>query len=147
MSKYTYPVLSIRVIDGDTVEATLDLGDGISAIRSLRIPNIDAPERSTVAGKAVALVVQAWADSAIRQGRLMADWFGRDKFGRGLGDLYFHPPMSAPTRAVVAVADERLSTYLLAHGLARPYTGDKKQPWSDAELATVETLARALIAQ
>ena len=42
--KYTYPAKIVRVIDGDTVEADLDLGFGIVKRDKLRLYGINAPE-------------------------------------------------------------------------------------------------------
>ena len=42
---YEYRASNIRVIDGDTVEADLDLGFGVTVRHILRLAGIDAPER------------------------------------------------------------------------------------------------------
>ncbi|MFA5160489.1 MAG: DUF1016 N-terminal domain-containing protein [Candidatus Omnitrophota bacterium] len=44
---YTYEAWVTRVLDGDTVEAVVDLGFGITTIQTLRLRGIDAPEIQT----------------------------------------------------------------------------------------------------
>lgn len=43
-NKYTYPITNIRVIDGDTIEADVDLGFRIRQRQVIRLAGIDAPE-------------------------------------------------------------------------------------------------------
>lgn len=61
MAPYNYNVLEYRVIDGDTVEAVLDLGFDIRKKISVRISGVNTPERrgsEKRAGIPVTLVVQ-----------------------------------------------------------------------------------------
>jgi len=41
---YKYPLLKARVIDGDTIEATLDLGFGITVTKMIQLAGIDVPD-------------------------------------------------------------------------------------------------------
>jgi micrococcal nuclease len=43
--RYEYKIEVLRVIDGDTVEARVDLGFHVSAVEKFRLVGIDAPER------------------------------------------------------------------------------------------------------
>lgn len=43
-SKFTYPISNIRIIDGDTIEADVDLGFRIRQRQVIRLAGIDAPE-------------------------------------------------------------------------------------------------------
>ena len=43
-SLYFYSISNIRVIDGDTIDADIDLGFSISIRRRVRLEGIDAPE-------------------------------------------------------------------------------------------------------
>ena len=43
-NKFTYPISAIRVIDGDTIEADVDLGFRIRQRQVIRLAGIDAPE-------------------------------------------------------------------------------------------------------
>lgn len=47
---WTYKVRGFRVIDGDTIDAELDLGFGVYMTQRLRFARINAPEMSTAAG-------------------------------------------------------------------------------------------------
>lgn len=42
-----YTILDYRVIDGDTIEATLELGLGIQYVSPIRLFGVDAPESRT----------------------------------------------------------------------------------------------------
>ncbi len=43
-NKFTYPITNIRIIDGDTIEADVDLGFRIRQRQIIRLAGIDAPE-------------------------------------------------------------------------------------------------------
>lgn len=134
--QFTYKVANYHVIDGDSVrcklilkELSIDLGFhfglNISATRdkvNCRIQSIDAPERNTDAGKAVAQVVFDW----LSQEKDL--WFVSeklDKYGRALG--YFTDR-----------ENDSLPDFLLDHGLARPYDGGKREEWTAQELWDIE---------
>ena len=53
-----------------------------------------------------------------------------DKYGRVLGDIM------AASRGVLS--SNTLSDYLLVNGLAKPYNGGMKVPWTEAELKVVD---------
>lgn len=48
---YEYQAKILRVVDGDTVEAEVDLGFHIKMNMSIRLAGINAPEMKTVEGK------------------------------------------------------------------------------------------------
>lgn len=62
--RFNYPILTYRVIDGDTVEAVCDLGWDATKKVAIRLQGINAPEtnRKTerAAGKLVELMVRYW---------------------------------------------------------------------------------------
>ncbi len=47
---YTYRAWVTRVLDGDTIEAVIDLGFGVRSVQTLRLRGIDAPELVTADG-------------------------------------------------------------------------------------------------
>jgi hypothetical protein len=51
--KYNFPLQEYTVIDGDTISVVLDMGWDVSINQSCRLLGIDAPEKSTAAGKAL----------------------------------------------------------------------------------------------
>lgn len=103
---YEYKVADYRVIDGDTVEVTLDLGFFIHHTVVVRILGINCPEKND----------ERWSTARVA----VAEWFGakqhvvlrtfRDrtgKYGRYLGDFIG--------------SDSTLAGMLLERGLAEPY--------------------------
>jgi micrococcal nuclease len=87
-SPYTYNANVIRVIDGDTVVATFDLGFDINITRKIRLLNIDAPERyghTRTAGDRsklhLARLIKGGDVVVVTQNR-------EDSFGRVLGEIY-----------------------------------------------------------
>jgi hypothetical protein len=131
---------SIRVIDGDTVEAMVagtDFFKNDYKLLSIRIYGIDTPEKNTVAGKLVKQVVIQKLGS-FKQPIVKYD--AEDKFsGRGVGDILDDYAIRSVTLLVSTVRPQvPLSKFLLDNGLARPYYGGKKKPWTDKELLEVE---------
>ena len=49
---YNYEATVLKIVDGDTVDVTIDLGFGIHTSQRIRLAGIDAPERFTNEGKA-----------------------------------------------------------------------------------------------
>jgi micrococcal nuclease len=91
--KFTYPISAIRVIDGDTIEADVDLGFRIRQRQIIRLAGIDAPElRSKDA--------EERKDAQFSKNsltRLLVEWkpsevvmhsTGLDKYGRSLARIY-----------------------------------------------------------
>ena len=84
---YEYRVLTSRVIDGDTVEARLDLGFGISINTNFRLRGINAPELRTDEGK----VAKAFLESLLARGPPTVKVFKPDKYGdRWIAELWFN---------------------------------------------------------
>lgn len=125
---FVYRVLSHEVIDGDTVRTELDLGFDLRITLLARIDGVDAPEKTTAAGKAVRDHVRQWCAS---QQSLIAVSIAKDKYaGRYLAELHgdFGP----------------LADHLLAEKLARHYDGSARKPWGEAELDAIEKRVAAL---
>jgi len=56
---YTYKARVLRVLDGDTIEAVIDLGFGITITQTLRLRGIDCPELVSKEGKEAKAFVEA----------------------------------------------------------------------------------------
>jgi micrococcal nuclease len=88
---YTYRVLRIdRVIDGDTVDVTLDLGFGIMLKQRLRVIGVNAPEMrsSDAKERELAQAAKAFAEQwLISNGQMVVTTYKDDKYGRILGDF------------------------------------------------------------
>lgn len=86
MSFFTYHAKPIRVIDGDTFEAEIDLGFGIRKVDKFRLAGIDTPE---IFGK---------GSSAEKQHGQAAKQFVESLFFRDAGgDLKFPVPLTIHT--------------------------------------------------
>lgn len=81
---WTVPAAVMRVIDGDTVRLTLDLGWHTFRVENCRIARINAPELNTPEGKAA----KAYAEERLPAGTAVT-FVSRelDKYGRPLGDV------------------------------------------------------------
>lgn len=131
------PVLSCRVIDGDSQEIVLDRGWGVQQTALTRIQYIDAPERHTEAGKLVTQVVVRWLQPLfVPKYRLRWLSLELDKYGRSLGDLADRNNTAVP-----------LSIYLLSRNLVREYTGEARGPWTPQELQDITDRCRAILAE
>ena len=92
---YQYKISNIiRVIDGDTVEATLDLGFNIHLKQTIRLTNIDAPSIRTLDEevKKYGLRAKEKLEEYLKTGdRIIVATQNpnkTEKFGRVLGELY-----------------------------------------------------------
>jgi micrococcal nuclease len=120
---YTYNAKLIRVVDGDTVIAMVDLGFNTWKQTNIRFYGIDAYESRTrdleekeKGLKAKQLVIDVLEKS---NGEFILKSMGLDKYGRSLG--------------ILKVPDEEaeygstdLNQYLVNEGLAVPYYGGKR---------------------
>ena len=78
-------IVEHRVIDGDTIEATLDLGFGLQYITPVRLIGVSAPERNTPEGK----VSKKKLEEFMQADRLVCQSSAkRGSFGRVLGRIY-----------------------------------------------------------
>jgi micrococcal nuclease len=112
---YEYRAQLIRVIDGDTLEASIDLGFDTWVKKTLRLKGIDAPETRTKDDNEKARGLQAKAfllDIMHRcDGQFIVHSLELDKFGRVLADLFIDGHM------------ESVNFMLLNAGLAVEYQG------------------------
>jgi micrococcal nuclease len=126
---YIYRAQVTRVVDGDTVDADIDLGFNEFKRDRIRLIGIDTPESRTrnrdekrlgLAAKArlKELVAAAPLIKGKKQIFLQTSKDGKGKFGRILGTLWIN--------------DEDVCAVLIREGHARPYQGGKKNelgPW------------------
>lgn len=119
---YNFPIL--RVIDGDTIEFKADfLPAPLDKKLSLRIYGVDTPEKSSRAhcelerglGEEATKFTKNLVEKSKSKKIILKSW---DKYGgRVDGDIILD--------------GKSLRTSLLEKGFARPYYGDKKQPWCE----------------
>lgn len=82
---YEYRCTLVRVVDGDTVRLTLDLGFYLQREdQPYRLLRINAPELNTLEGKAA----KAWLETYLTGKTLTVMTQKSDSFGRFLAELY-----------------------------------------------------------
>jgi endonuclease YncB( thermonuclease family) len=115
-----YKAELVRVVDGDTIDVTIELWPGLTRKARIRLEGVNAPETRTklqcekTAGIAATEFTQAFVES----GAITVDGVRNGKFaGRVLGHVF--------------VDGNSLADVLLATGHARVYSGGKRKPWCD----------------
>ena len=133
---YVYKCKVTRVVDGDTVDADIDLGFNLVHRDRIRMVGIDTPESRTrnKVEKALGLASKARLKALIssaeslggKRGKkniyLQTSKDGKGKFGRILGTIW--------------VNGENVNDILIAENHARPYFGggkDELGPWTKKE--------------
>ena len=125
-SCYNFRVTKInRVVDGDTIDVTIDLGFDLYKKERVRIAGVDTPEKRTrdLEEKALGLDATAWMKEKL-EGAIKGDdeltirtelKGGVGKYGRLLGWLY------------VGDNDFSLNEQMITEGYAWEYDGGTKQ--------------------
>jgi len=111
--RYRYKAKVYRVVDGDTVDARIDLGFGVSVDRRLRLLRVDTPEMrgGSAESKRVAKAARAHLVGVLVGGEVEVQSSGSDSFGRCLSEVWYRE-----ASRWVNLGDE-----LLDEGLAEPY--------------------------
>ena len=125
-SCYNFRVVSIdKVVDGDTIDVTIDLGFDLSKKERVRVAGVDTPEKRTrnLEEKALGLDATEWIKEHL-EGAIDGDdeltirtelTGGVGKYGRLLGWLY------------IGDATVSLNEEMIGEGYAWPYDGGTKQ--------------------
>lgn len=118
---YVYRIKSVgRVVDGDTIDADIDLGFDISLTKRIRLAGIDTPESRTrdLAEKELGLDAKNWlkhrlhdAEDIIIRTQLPDS---TEKYGRIIGKLYINGE------------DISLNQQMIDEGYALEYDGGTK---------------------
>lgn len=103
-----------RVIDGDTIKVSIDLGFHVFISTRLRLARIDAPEMPTLPGQVSREFVVFTLSG---QTLLEVDEGKSEKYGRWLAEVWFKNP-STKNEWV------NLNDFMLASPHAKPYTID-----------------------
>ena len=109
---YIYNAKLVRVIDGDTIDAVIDLGFDVWVKKRVRLYGINTPETRTrdlkekQAGLAAKKRLQELIDDS--GGKFRIQSLGIGKYGRCLGTLF--------------IDDVNVNMLLLKEGLASEYT-------------------------
>lgn len=101
---YTYKATVNRVIDGDTVNLTIDLGFRLTYTANCRLSGINAPEMSTEEGKTskIALTIMLGTGD-----KITINSTGLDKYGRPVVEILRK--------------DTTVNKIMLEQGHAKPY--------------------------
>jgi|TARA_B100001778_G_scaffold14143_1_gene10927 micrococcal nuclease len=103
-----------RVVDGDTVDAMVDLGFSTHKKVRIRMMGINAPESRTrnLEEKAKGLAAKIRLEELLDEGNFILESHGVGKFGRCLGTLH--------------VDDVNINKVLVSEGHANEYYGGKR---------------------
>jgi len=119
---YVYRIRSVhKVVDGDTIDADIDLGFDISLTKRIRLAGIDAPESRTKDEyeKKLGLEVKEWLKERLKFAKdiliktELPD--STEKYGRIIGHLYINGE------------EVSINNQMIAEGWAWEYSGGTKQ--------------------
>ena len=121
---FDYMVKVTRVVDGDTIDVSVDLGFDIWHNARVRMMGIDTPESRTrnLEEKALGLASKARLKELLKgkKVKIVCSKEGKGKFGRILAEI-------------VTIEKDgteiNINDQLIKEGHARPYYGGKKIPW------------------
>ena len=118
---YIYRIKSVlKVVDGDTIDASIDLGFDISLSKRIRLAGIDAPESRTtnLKEKALGLESKEWLKKTLEGAKDIIIKTEKpdstEKYGRIIGHLFINDQETS------------LNNQMIAEGYALEYEGGKK---------------------
>tara|TARA_R110000751_G_scaffold294782_1_gene402835 strand:+ start:278 stop:709 length:432 start_codon:yes stop_codon:yes gene_type:complete len=124
---YQYTAKLKRVVDGDTVDAYIDLGFNVHVAKRIRFMGIDTPESRTrdLVEKRYGLGAKCRLIEMLETNgnEFIVTSHGTGKFGRVLGELFYHPE-----------SELSINQMLINEGHAVAYFGGSKQEVKDALL-------------
>ena len=121
---YTYKIDVIKVIDGDTIDAKIDLGFDVSVKKRIRFMGINTPESRTrdLEEKKKGLAAKDRLKCLLEGcNTIMLDSQGVGKFGRCLGKLSIDKVDGSDKLTMICVND-----LLIKEGHAVAYHGGKR---------------------
>jgi micrococcal nuclease len=110
---YQYKIKKItRIIDGDTIDADIDLGFNLTISQKIRLKGLNASETRTLnlEEKKKGIEARLWLEKELsKEGQWIIETTKEDKYGRILGTLYL-------------IGDSvTLNEKMLNEGIAKPY--------------------------
>jgi micrococcal nuclease len=118
---YVYRIKSItKVVDGDTIDANIDLGFDISFTKRIRLAGIDSPESRTtnLKEKALGLETKEWLKKTLEDAKDILIKTEKpdstEKYGRIIGHLFINDQETS------------LNNQMIDEGYALEYEGGKK---------------------
>ena len=135
---HNFRVVSVdKIVDGDTIDVTLDLGFSICKSERIRVAGIDSPEKRTrnLEEKELGIHASEWLESQL-EGALSGEEDlvirtelegGMGKYGRLLGWLYVGYPTSCQTDCKCECHKQvSLNEKMVKEGYAWEYDGGTK---------------------
>ena len=114
---YQYKAIITRCIDGDTLEARIDLGFNIMVNETFRIYGIDTPESFGAKKCEAGFVAKEVVKNMVEGKEFVVDIMKKDKYGRWLMTINMEVDNNKTT----------LAAWLIKNGHAKPYFGGKKE--------------------
>ena len=149
---HNFRVVSVdKIVDGDTIDVTLDLGFSICKSERIRVAGIDSPEKRTrnLEEKELGIHASEWLESQL-EGALSGEEDlvirtelegGMGKYGRLLGWLYVGYPTSCQTDCKCECHKQvSLNEKMVEEGYAWEYDGGTKSK----DLDSLKDIRRAL---
>ena len=126
---YTYKAKLDRVVDGDTVDAYIDLGFDISVHKRIRLAGIDSPESRTrdLEEKARGLASKDRLIDLLKDGKFILESKEVGKYGRVLGTLFVEKINDDNLEANEQEYKININETLVQEGYATEYWGGKKK--------------------
>ena len=117
---YTYKAKLDRVVDGDTIDAHIDLGFDITIHKRIRLAGIDTPESRTrdLEEKKRGLAAKDRLIELLGKGSLVVESREVGKYGRVLGVVVYPKNLDLPIN---------INDTLVKEGYAVEYWGGKKK--------------------
>ena len=120
MDKHIYSAKLVRVVDGDTADAMIDLGFNVWVKNRIRFMGVDAWESRTrnLEEKKKGLAAKAYVKDILEnsdEGKFLLKSHGVGKYGRVLGELF------------VKGNEKSVNELLKDNGHAYEYHGEKKK--------------------
>ena len=113
---YTYKALVKRVVDGDTVNCSVDVGFKMNSEQRLRLSGIDTQELTSpvLASREGAKKARDFLVSILQGKEVLIVTTKTEKYGRYLAEIYYTDETGQQVN---------VSSMMLARGLAVPYSG------------------------
>jgi len=127
-----------KIVDGDTIDAYIDLGFNVHVDKRIRFMGIDTPESRTrdLTEKRYGLGAKYRLTEMLESNdnKFILKSSGTGKFGRVLGELFI-PPMDENTIEMTIIGEKRyinVNQKMIDEGHAVAYFGGSKQEVKDA---------------
>ena len=137
---YQYKAELLRIVDGDTLDALIDIGFDVFVKKRIRLFGMDTWESRTrdLEEKKKGLLAKARNKELLEQGVFKLRSFGTGKYGRVLGEVFVSPDfvgehitecISNPENKIDLSSDGWVSVndILMEEGHAYEYDGGKKK--------------------